>query len=45
MFEGTGVKAGEKQLQRWFNRMLKKGFPVLFQLASSRSEFATACEH
>jgi len=25
--------------------MLKKGFPALFQLGSSRSEFATASEH
>jgi len=25
--------------------MLKKGFPALFQLGSSRSEFATAYEH
>jgi len=25
--------------------MLKKGFPALFQLGSSRSEFATALEH
>jgi len=25
--------------------MLKKGFPALFQLGSSRSKFATACEH
>jgi len=31
--------------QRPANRMLKKGFPALFQLGSSRSEFATASEH
>jgi len=27
------------------SRMLKKGCPALFQLGSSRSEFATASEH
>jgi len=26
-------------------KVLKKGFPALFQLGSSRSEFATASEH
>jgi len=31
--------------RRVFSRMLKKGFPALFQLGTSRSEFATASEH